>query len=473
MTDLDATELDLQRQLSANADRLVEQREVVAALQEAVGDDSGLVERVRELGEFFDGDQVKQQEGWKSEGAELRRIQEGLAALRPQQLKAPDPPKAPDGSGNGDLFDSADAALAELRAGLDEGFSLMETALARAQEQTGRVEAEWRDRFTTYKAELDAALDEMGEGASLVALRGQLERFQEQLVEVRRQREQLNDHEIPKLNEIKQEREQLIDQLQAARTERRDRRRTRVDALNALTGGAVRVDIPAEPDSSRFREGLERLKTGSHVREEKLDVIGARIHPLRFGRELFNDNLGALVNEELGVDLADLTRLHGAITDRDLWRELLSLQVCEMPDQLNVRFKKPGEGAYVSIEQLAHGQRCTAILVLLLADGTAPVIIDQPEDALHAPWIEEYLVDRLRDLRGSRQYICATRSPGIVVSADAEQIVTMKATAGQGRVEASGSLERHDLNALALHHLEGGPVAFRRRSSKLGPSVEG
>jgi hypothetical protein len=49
----------------------------------------------------------------------------------------------------------------------------------------------------------------------------------------------------------------------------------------------------------------------------------------------------------------------------------------------------------------------------------------------------------------------------------------MKANAGRGQVEATGSLERHDLNRLALHHLEGGPNALRRRSSKLDPSVRG
>lgn len=142
-----------------------------------------------------------------------------------------------------------------------------------------------------------------------------------------------------------------------------------------------------------------------------------------------------------------------------------------MPDVLNVKFRKPEGTDYASIEDLSHGQKCTAILVILLADGESPVLIDQPEDALHAPWIEEYLVDRLRDLRGSRQYIFATRSPGLVVSADSEQLITMKATAGRGEVEASGSLERFDLNKLALHHLEGGRTPFARRTRKLNSSL--
>ena len=57
------------------------------------------------------------------------------------------------------------------------------------------------------------------------------------------------------------------------------------------------------------------------------------------------------------------------------------------------------------------------------------------------------------------------------MSADAEQIVTMDATAGRGRIEASGSLERHDLNKLVLYHLEGGPKALGRRHRKLRPSL--
>ncbi len=55
--------------------------------------------------------------------------------------------------------------------------------------------------------------------------------------------------------------------------------------------------------------------------------------------------------------------------------------------------------------------------------------------------------------------------------AEAAKIVTMRATAGRGEVEAAGSLERHDLNRLAHHQLEGGAEPFRRRSAKLVTSI--
>ena len=45
----------------------------------------------------------------------------------------------------------------------------------------------------------------------------------------------------------------------------------------------------------------------------------------------------------------------------------------------------------------------------------------------------------------------------------------LKSDASNGVVEATGSLERHDLNALMLYHLEGGPVPFKRRTVELSP----
>jgi hypothetical protein len=214
------------------------------------------------------------------------------------------------------------------------------------------------------------------------------------------------------------------------------------------------------------------VKRGSRVKEPVLDAIANRIHPFRFVRALLASDIQSLVDEKNGIDLGSLARILANIEDHDAWTDLLEAQICDMPDRLDIKFRKPDDGTYAPIEKLAHGQRCTAILVVLLADGVDPVVVDQPEDALHAPWIETYLVDRLRTLRGERQYIFATRSPGIVVGGDAEQIITMRATSGRGEVEATGSLERHDLNKLSLHHLEGGSTAFKRRSGKLEVSVE-
>src|ERR1700741_3420327 len=77
------------------------------------------------------------------------------------------------------------------------------------------------------------------------------------------------------------------------------------------------------------------------------------------------------------------------------------------------------------------------------------------------------------EIVGCHQYSCDGRGlPGQTkgLIGDHGQLVTMRATAGKGEVEASGSLERHDLNRLALHRLEGGKTPFARRTRKLEAS---
>ncbi len=106
--------------------------------------------------------------------------------------------------------------------------------------------------------------------------------------------------------------------------------------------------------------------------------------------------------------------------------------------------------------------------MIALAEGDFPLLVDQPEDALHAPWIEDYIVSTLRHRRGSRQCVFATRSANVLVSADAEQVIALKADAQHGLIERTGAIDRFDTRDLILYHVEGGKEAFRRRQEKYG-----
>lgn len=274
---------------------------------------------------------------------------------------------------------------------------------------------------------------------------------------------------LPELERVFSERETLLDQLVRVRRNRRDRRKKRIRQLNAHMSGAVRIKLHGEHDQEEYHEQLTKLAKGSHLRAETLQALSEKSLPIKLVRSFLETNPSE-VAKATDVEEKHIEKLFDWIADNDLVGELLHLQTTDLPDTLSVEFRKQATG-YEPIEQLAHGEKCTAILIIAMADGAEPLIIDQPEDALHAPWIEEHLVDRLRHLRGSRQYIFATRSPGLVVSADAEMIITLTSDAIRGRVEATGSLERHNMNALALYHLEGGSSPFKRRTKKLAPSV--
>jgi hypothetical protein len=461
----------LNRQAAANGSKLIAARQRVESLREKAREESALAEQVRQLADLFDTRVVRQQESWTKESGKLSKAANAVSALKAPDVKAPKLPSLHDIDDNRDLFAQASSILQVLKNRLDAASTEITTALAEASQAIETVRSQWQTRYKDFQARLDAELEKVDGQSSLTSLRTHLGVLQEKLAEAEAASEDLGSEAIPELEAFQTERKKLLDSLASVRRERRDQRRGRVAELNGKTAGFVRLDVPDHGDFEDYRRALDVIKVGSRVREDVLDAIARYTHPIRLARLMWQGQVNELADPGKGIDAASVARLYANIDEKNLWPQLLDLQLLDRPDVLTVRFKKPDDGTYTPIENLAHGQRCTAILIILLADGDTPVIVDQPEDALHAPWIEEYLVDRLRALRGSRQYVFATRSPGIVVSGDAEQIITLRATAGQGELEASGSLERHDLNRLALYHLEGGPVPFSRRTQKLAVST--
>ena len=462
---------DLNRQAAVNGMELIKARTRVTGLREEAGRETEIAEQVRRLAALFDSQVVKQQEGWTKESGKLNKAANAVAALQAPPIKTPSLPSLHDVADNCDLFTQASSILQALKIRLDSATAEITTAISEAGQAMETVRSQWRTRYKDFQAKLDAELEKVDGHSSLTSLRTHLGSLQEKLAETKAATDDLSSEAIPELEALEAAREELLDRLHAARKERRELRRGRVTELNKKMAGFVHIDVPNEGDFEDYRKALDAIKVGSRVREDVLEAIARYTHPIKFARLLWQGKIDELVDIAKGIDAASVARLYANIDEKHLWQELLNLQLIDRPDILTVKFKKPDDGTYTKIENLAHGQRCTAILIILLADGDTPVIIDQPEDALHAPWIEEYLVDRLRALRGSRQYVFATRSPGIVVSGDAEQIITMRATAGHGELEACGSLERHDLNRLALYHLEGGPVPFSRRTQKLAVST--
>ena len=170
------------------------------------------------------------------------------------------------------------------------------------------------------------------------------------------------------------------------------------------------------------------------------------------------------IAKRTGLEVAKSSKIWDTITARSRLPELFELQVIDVEDIIDVKLKV-AKGSYRLLEELSHGQKCMVILMVALAQGAFPLLVDQPEDALHAPSIEEGIVSTLRSGRGARQCIFATRNANILVSADAEQIIALQADAQHGEVAGTGSLDRFDHRRLIIYHVEGGEEAFQRRQT--------
>jgi len=118
------------------------------------------------------------------------------------------------------------------------------------------------------------------------------------------------------------------------------------------------------------------------------------------------------------------------------------------------------------VEALSPGQRCSAILPILLLTGTSPLIIDQPEDNMDNRLIRQVIVNILSSIKLRRQVILATHNPNLPVLGDVEQAVILQGVGEtECQVRATGDLDAGDV----VHHLtevmEGGREAFQYRQT--------
>ena len=143
--------------------------------------------------------------------------------------------------------------------------------------------------------------------------------------------------------------------------------------------------------------------------------------------------------------------------------KLLKLEHCDTEDLIEIRL----DGQH--IEGLSPGQRCSALIPIILLEGDCPLIIDQPEDNLDNKLVFGLVVDIIRGLKEKRQIIVATHNPNIPVSGDAEQIVVFEAgTRERCDSIVQGSIDCPDIVDNVKAIMEGSEEAFRVRATKYG-----
>ena len=115
---------------------------------------------------------------------------------------------------------------------------------------------------------------------------------------------------------------------------------------------------------------------------------------------------------------------------------------------------------------LSTGQKCTAILPILLLDSDNPLIIDQPEDNLDNRFIFQTVVESVRRVKQHRQLILITHNPNIPVLGDAEQVVVLESNGVRARLAREGNVDACKDEIVTL--LEGGVEAFQKRGERYG-----
>jgi len=310
------------------------------------------------------------------------------------------------------------------------------------------------------------------------------------------QERQLLDSETKRLESIREERDQLVArmrlQLKNVEGARREVSRARDEFLEKTL---------AQNDFVRIRSLRYGGDPGVVERSlrEALDVLDDRFTGDILVME--NDRLGGGIVADLLEKLPDaprrraeeieqriaklkdrLTRACGGKGDfgghfnnhlaRESERkpELLDNLLTWFPeDGLSVEYSRAGDGRdFRPIAQASAGQRSAAMLAFLLAHGTEPLVLDQPEDDLDNHLIYDLIVRQIRENKVRRQIIVVTHNPNIVVNGDAEMLHALDFVHGQCLVVQKGSLQDTTMRDEICRVMEGGREAFGRRYRRLG-----
>jgi ABC-type Mn2+/Zn2+ transport system ATPase subunit len=150
---------------------------------------------------------------------------------------------------------------------------------------------------------------------------------------------------------------------------------------------------------------------------------------------------------------------------------ILELEELELPSKVELELNvSDSSEIYRPIHRLSTGQKCTAILHLLLLESHEPLLVDQPEDNLDNSFIAGRIVTELRTAKQKRQFIFSTHNANIPVFGDSEWIGALKEVDGVGTLseDSVGSIDIETVRSLVSEILEGGREAFEIRRAKYG-----
>jgi ABC-type lipoprotein export system ATPase subunit/predicted nucleic acid-binding Zn-ribbon protein len=262
-----------------------------------------------------------------------------------------------------------------------------------------------------------------------------------------------------RLNSALQQRGELLNQLEESRYNLYLSRRDVANDLNHNLAPRIRIAVERAGLLIGYSNALTNALRGSRLHlgqlipllvsslspRELLDAIDAGdVQAVRKASGITLDRARGLVEFLAKADLSELLTI--PVEDR------VQLELLDGPD-------------YKPSEELSTGQRCTAVLPILLARQGIPILIDQPEDNLDNAFVVDTLVQSLILRRLHDQIIVATHNANIPVLAEADLVVSLGSDGRRGFVRSAAPLDSPASVRAITTVMEGGAEAFERRAA--------
>lgn len=339
-----------------------------------------------------------------------------------------------------DLVAGAESVLAEAVAVLS-GASTAETAVRARAEDEAR---ELRRRLGAVDAEVSS-------------LSNQIAELNERIGSLRALDELATDRTVH-LQTAVAKRDALCLELDDLRERRFQGRAQVVERLNRDLEPTIKVEIVQSAEMDDYRnEIIARLRgSGLHSKTLAPELV-ANLSPLELVRLIEVDGaaeVAAMTGLALARVQAALARLRNSSPS--------GLAAASIDDAVDL-FLLDGATLKPSGE-LSIGQRCTAVLPLLLQRHGDVLVIDQPEDHLDNAFVTSTLVGSLRSRPAGDQVILASHNANVPVLGEADRVIHMDSDGRRGFIVHAGALDDPQTVKAVSDVMEGGAEAFRRRA---------
>lgn len=260
------------------------------------------------------------------------------------------------------------------------------------------------------------------------------------------------------------------------------------ERFSALSNGQIKVEMENSVDKDSIHRSIKNFLAKMGVRTSRIDsiaqLIAAAPNPVEVWYDVMNE-FEILAKITLGDNgagqMPKTTNLenHG-FTPNELvsiarqsssqsWLDM-SLEEIDFNPVLkyatNIEFEQ-----YINFSDASAGQQATALLTVLLNQGGAPLIIDQPEDDIDNRAMGA-VIEHLWSAKRNRQLIFASHNANLVVNGDAELLICCdyanKNDQSKGRIKYEGAIDKAEIRDEITSVMEGGEKAFTLRKEKYG-----
>jgi ABC-type cobalamin/Fe3+-siderophores transport system ATPase subunit len=380
-------------------------------------------------------------------------------------------PEIPESLKNDPALQRILALIAKAKNTVDENLIGLSKNLTQLNQTAEKEYLDWKPLFDVGKKQYEELIQKMGGDYKAIAMSRQ--NFVRQLTDLQRQLDTVGAKK-DQVKPISKQRDDLLDELQKEYAAYTEERKAKCEKFMRDSKGKLRLRILDQSNAQRFSDSLLSLKRGSYLRDDEIITITSKINPRDFMISMLRyvatkeSKFLVKVSEESGIELKRMKILADYLLSAIPYEDLLSLQYKAQPQDRPEILFDTGEGNYQPLSNMSVGQKCTAMLLMALSDGTMPIVIDQPEDSLDIRSIWEDVCMKLRTGKEKRQFIFTTHNSSLAVASDTDCYLILEAEATHGKIARAGSMDHSPLGDEVVKYLEGGRGTYSLKYEKYG-----